>query len=100
MTSDSHLISSPTNTANEYDTGYYSSNVYTETLIRYLSERTSKEKEKPFFAALTFAAPHWPLQCSKADREKYEVSWIKVLADDRVYTMLDHQPCETDESRG
>jgi len=28
--------------------------------------------DEPFFAFLPFSAPHWPLQCDKADREKYK----------------------------
>lgn len=66
------LIPSPTNTANDYEKGFYSTNTYTEELIRYLDERTPEQRSKPFFAALTYAAPHWPLQCSKSDREKYK----------------------------
>ena len=28
-------------------------------------------EDKPFFAYLPFSAPHYPLQCSKADRQAY-----------------------------
>jgi arylsulfatase len=38
-------------------------------LIKYLSERPA---DKPFFAFLPFAAPHWPLQVDKAYRDKYK----------------------------
>ena len=65
---------SDTNEKNEYDTGFYSTSYYTDNLIRYFEERTEEDREKPFFAMLPFSAPHWPLQCSKADREKYKVS--------------------------
>ena len=66
---------SPTNTANEYKKGFYSSTTYTDTLIDYLEDRPTEDKDKPFFAFLPFAVPHWPLQCSKEDREKYKVRY-------------------------
>lgn len=59
------------NMGNEYHTGFYSSEYYTSTMIRYLQERTAPQKEQPFFAFLPFSAPHWPLQCSREDRERY-----------------------------
>jgi arylsulfatase A-like enzyme len=59
------------NTTNEYDQGFYSTDYYTKNLLRYFTERTEAERKQPFFAYLPFAAPHWPLQCSPADREKY-----------------------------
>ncbi|CAK7199488.1 hypothetical protein SEUCBS139899_002168 [Sporothrix eucalyptigena] len=60
------------NKGNEYDTGFYSSEYYASNLVKYFEERTDEQKEKPFFAYLPFSAPHWPLQCSKADRERYK----------------------------
>lgn len=51
--------------------GFFSSDFYTDNLIKYLKERTPENKEKPFFAYLPFSAPHWPLQCAKEDRERY-----------------------------
>jgi arylsulfatase len=36
-----------------------------------MEDRSAEEKEKPFFAYLPFSAPHWPLQCSKEDRDRY-----------------------------
>lgn len=32
----------------------------------------SSTADKPFFAYLPFTAPHYPLQCSKADRDAYK----------------------------
>lgn len=63
---------SEANTGNEYNTGFFSSEYYASNLIKYFMERTSEEEDKPFFAFLPFSAPHWPLQCSKADRERYK----------------------------
>ncbi|CAK7199022.1 hypothetical protein SEUCBS139899_001690 [Sporothrix eucalyptigena] len=51
--------------------GFYSTDYYTSQLLRFLKERTAEEKEKPFFAYLPYTAPHWPLQCSRAQRDKY-----------------------------
>lgn len=59
------------NKGNEYDTGFFSSEYYASNLIKYFQERTLEQKEQPFFAFLPFSAPHWPLQCSKEDRERY-----------------------------
>ena len=36
-----------------------------------MEERKHGDKSKPFFAYLPFSAPHWPLQCSKEDRDRY-----------------------------
>jgi len=52
--------------------GFFSSDFYTDNLINYLEERRPEETEKPFFAYLPFSAPHWPLQCAKEDRKRYE----------------------------
>lgn len=51
--------------------GFYTSDFYTDNLIKYLDERTPENQEKPFFAYLPFSAPHWPLQCSREDRDRY-----------------------------
>lgn len=50
--------------------GFYSTDSYTEKLIRYFEARSEDERSKPFFAFLPYTAPHWPLQCSKAQRDK------------------------------
>src|ERR1700739_4220489 len=43
---------------------FYSSDFYTDTLLRYFRERSEdlEHKDRPFFAYLPFQAPHWPLQ--------------------------------------
>ncbi|MBB4617320.1 arylsulfatase [Sphingomonas abaci] len=48
--------------------GFYSSDAYATKLIEQLS-RT--DPAKPFFAYLTFTAPHWPLQAPDADVARY-----------------------------
>ena len=52
--------------------GFYSTSFYTDKLISYLDNRTTDEKEKPFFAYLAHSAPHFPLQCFSDDRAKYK----------------------------
>lgn len=51
--------------------GFYSTDCYTDRLIQFFEERSNDEKEKAFFAFLPYTAPHWPLQCSKAQRDKW-----------------------------
>ncbi|ESK89863.1 arylsulfatase [Moniliophthora roreri MCA 2997] len=65
---DGAKIDLPSNTTNDPN-GFYSSDFYTDNLIKYLSERP---KNKPFFAFLPFSAPHWPLQVHKKYRDKYK----------------------------
>ncbi|KIW29059.1 uncharacterized protein PV07_04904 [Cladophialophora immunda] len=51
--------------------GFYSTDYYTNRLINFLETRSDVEAAKPFFAFLPYTAPHWPLQCSKSQRDKY-----------------------------
>ncbi|KAL4875674.1 alkaline-phosphatase-like protein [Aspergillus karnatakaensis] len=60
----------PPNTTEDPE-GFYSTDYYTDRLIKFLDERTEGERSKPFFSFLPYTAPHWPLQCSKAQRDKY-----------------------------
>lgn len=48
---------------------FYSSRTYSEKMIGYIEERP--DDGKPFFAYLTYTAPHWPLQAPKESIEKY-----------------------------
>ena len=50
---------------------FYSTTSFTDSLLEYLDERTTEEKEKPFFAYLAFTAPHWPLQAPQEVVSKY-----------------------------
>ncbi|KAH8810672.1 alkaline-phosphatase-like protein [Xylogone sp. PMI_703] len=52
--------------------GFYSTDYYTDRLIQFFKDRSEDDKSKPFFAFLPYTAPHWPLQCSKAQRDKYQ----------------------------
>jgi len=48
---------------------FYSSDYFTSKLLGYLEAR--RDVQKPFFAYLSFIAPHWPLQVPEADLGKY-----------------------------
>ncbi len=47
----------------------YSSQYYVDKLIGYLKQNA--DSEQPFFAYLSFTAPHWPLQAPAESIEKY-----------------------------
>lgn len=49
--------------------GKYSTDVYTEKIIGYIKDR---QVNKPFFAFLTYTAPHWPLQVPAEYLKKYK----------------------------
>ncbi|KAL4925285.1 alkaline-phosphatase-like protein [Aspergillus undulatus] len=66
--------------------GFYSTDYYTDQLIRYLDGRTDDEKSKPFFSFLPYTAPHWPLQCSRAQRGKYKGAY-----DDGPYALRERR---------
>ncbi|KAJ5769365.1 hypothetical protein N7520_003924 [Penicillium odoratum] len=66
--------------------GFYTTDFYTDKLINYLDDRSEDEKAKPFFAFLPYTAPHWPLQCSKALRDKY-----KGMYDDGPYALRERR---------
>lgn len=48
---------------------FYSTRTYSERLIQYLENRP--KDGNPFFAYLTYTAPHWPLQAPKESIAKY-----------------------------
>jgi arylsulfatase A-like enzyme len=49
--------------------GSFSTDVYTEKMIAFIK---NGEKNKPFFAYLTYTAPHWPLQVPADYIDKYK----------------------------
>lgn len=49
--------------------GNFSTDVYTEKMITFIKDG---EKDKPFFAYLTYTAPHWPLQVPADYVDKYK----------------------------
>ncbi len=44
----------------------YSSQFYVDKMLQYLKQNKQQAAEKPFFAYLSFTAPHWPLQAPDA----------------------------------
>ncbi|MFK7954924.1 MAG: arylsulfatase [Lysobacterales bacterium] len=66
----------------------YSSQFYADELTRYLKEEEASGQ--PFFAMLSFTAPHWPLQAPDRAlnkyRGKYSMGYDTVL-DERLQTM-------------
>ena len=50
--------------------GFYSSDSYTDQVIEWIGE--GRGGADPFFACLSYTAPHWPLQVDAARIEKYE----------------------------
>ncbi|KAJ5909618.1 hypothetical protein N7504_004261 [Penicillium tannophilum] len=75
----------PPNTTEDPE-GFYSSDSYTDRLIQYLDTRSEADESKPFFAFLPYTAPHWPLQCSRAQRDKY-----KGMYDDGPYALRERR---------
>lgn len=52
---------------------FYSSDTFATKLIDQLrTTRSGKDGDKPFFAYLTFTAPHWPLQAHPTDIARYK----------------------------
>lgn len=49
--------------------GRFSTDVYTEKMITFIK---NGKKDKPFFACLTYTAPHWPLQVPADYIDKYK----------------------------
>ena len=54
----------------QWPEGVYSTKFYTEKLINYIAE--DKASDKPFFAFLSYTAPHWPIQAPEKSIEKYK----------------------------
>ncbi len=66
---------------------FYSSDSYASKLIEFLGKA---DKAKPFFAYLTFTAPHWPLQAPDADVARYRGRYdagFEVLREQRLARM-------------
>ena len=51
--------------------GFYSSDAFADHLISFFREAPALSEQDPFFALLTFTAPHWPLQAPAEDIAKY-----------------------------
>ena len=54
-----------------YPTGTFSSTWYADQMIGYLNAHGKRQDERPFFAFLSFTAPHWPLQVPEEYRNLF-----------------------------
>ncbi|MFC6673906.1 arylsulfatase [Marinobacterium aestuariivivens] len=54
----------------ELPEGFFSSDFYTNRMIRYIEEDITQDK--PFFAYVAYTAPHWPLQAPDTYLQKYQ----------------------------
>jgi arylsulfatase len=51
---------------------YYYTDALGDQAIRYLTEHSQQNKDKPFFMYLAFTSPHWPLHAPADTIEKYK----------------------------
>lgn len=51
----------------------YSTDLYTDYLLKFISE--GKSAKKPFFALAAYTSPHWPLQVDSSYWKKYEIKY-------------------------
>ena len=56
------------------DTGFYTTNAYTDYAIKFIKEDSALNK--PFFLYLSYNAPHWPLHAPEEDIQKYEGKYM------------------------
>ena len=54
----------------QWKDGAYSTDVYTDKLIEYMSR--NKNDQRPFFAYAAYTSPHWPLQVDEKYSSKYK----------------------------
>jgi arylsulfatase len=54
----------------KWENGKYSTDFYTDKLIKYIDN--NKEDDKPFFVFAAYTSPHWPLQVDEKYWKKYE----------------------------
>ena len=54
----------------QWRTGDYSTDLYTDKLIRFIGR--GRGDKSPFFALATYTSPHWPLQVDESHWRKYE----------------------------
>jgi len=53
----------------DYPDGAYSTELYTDRLIRFID--ANKGDGRPFFAFAAYTSPHWPLQVPESERNRY-----------------------------
>ena len=59
--------------------GFYTTDAFTDYAIRFLDEAHTADPDKPFFLYVAYNAPHYPLQAPKEEvdkyRGKYKIGW-------------------------
>ncbi|MEM9346970.1 MAG: sulfatase-like hydrolase/transferase [Planctomycetota bacterium] len=66
-----HFVDGRRLDAVERSDNYNSSRACTDYLIEFLKDHDKQHKDKPFFAYLSFTAPHYPLQADEDDIKEY-----------------------------
>lgn len=56
----------------DYPEGQYSTEVYTNKLIEFITQGQDKENQQPFFAFAAYTSPHWPLQVPDDYLDRYK----------------------------
>ena len=67
---------------------FFSSRFYTDKILEYI--RSGEGDDKPFFAYLSYTAPHWPLQAPTETIDKYKGQYddgYDVLAEKRLISL-------------
>ncbi|MFA7491548.1 MAG: arylsulfatase [Mariniphaga sp.] len=64
------------------ESNYYSTNIITDHAVQFLKEHQQKHAQTPFFLYTAFITPHFPLQASQEDidryRDRYLDGWEKL----------------------
>jgi arylsulfatase len=55
--------------------GFYTTNNFADTAVKFISEHFANTPTKPFFLYAAFNAPHYPLQALKVDIDKYRTNY-------------------------
>lgn len=58
------------------ENGFYMTDAFADTAVSFLEGHLQQAPEQPFFLALTFNAPHWPLHALPEDIAKYKDRYL------------------------
>ena len=58
-------------THHELPDDFYSSTTYTDKMLEWLKQDSEAGEDRPFFAMMTYTAPHWPIQAPGDVVRKY-----------------------------
>jgi arylsulfatase len=51
---------------------WYSTDIFTDSIMQYISDHLSTTPDRPFFTYLAYTAPHWPIHALPDDIAKYK----------------------------